>query len=272
MKIKVLLVPSIIVLSIILGIWIIYPAYSNGSTGARDLYDQLTKERVKLNSILGESGNASKLSAQLDTISSDKDVLYEFIPSDMKESEIIDNLNKMASDSGLLIYGLSVSQPILSVATIDVPQTMGSTSLDATGPVDAAGIPVSVLPVAKSFEADMQISGSYDQIKNFLEKMNVFARYNTEASVSLKKGLSASTDGSSSADASTASLDVLTADLKINFNVLEKAKLSEGNVNDSVFSSSTLDTQVISQIKSRYSGTALKLDIGQTGKTNPFIP
>lgn len=274
MKIKLLLVPSVITLIIVLGIWLVYPAYSNGSTGARDHYDQLKAEKAKLDSIMSKSGNVSKLATQLDSLGADKDVVYEFVPSDIKESEIIDNLNRFAADSGLLIYGLSVDRPSLEVTAPEVPQTMGSTSLDA-GATDVSVVPAApVLPKAKNFEANIQVSGNYDQIKNFLEKVNVFARSNNLDSLLLKKGISSVTGGTSNATISTTApaLDVLTADMKIGFNILDKVKLSDGNVNDPVFSNSSFDTKIISQIKDQRSGTAMKLDIGQQGKTNPFMP
>lgn len=272
MKIKLLMVPSIIVLAIVLGIWLIYPAYSNGSTGVKDRKDQLQAEKLKLDSILGRSGNASKLSSQLESLQIDRDALYEFVPVDMKESEIIDNLNKMASDSGLLVYGISISQPKLEVASVEVPATMGSTSIDPNNPMGNVDVNAIVLPKVKNFETDMQISGNYEQVKGFLEKVDVFARHGNVTSIFLKKGLSTTSVSSADPADDMTSLDVLTANLKLTFNILEKAKLSEGNIADPIFSSSNLDTKVISQIKAQYSNAALKLDIGQTGKPNPFLP
>lgn len=271
MKIKLLMVPSIIVLAIVLGVWLIYPTYSNGSTGVKDHRDQLQAEKLKLDSILGKSVNSNSLSSQLEALQADRDVLYTFVPVDMKESEIIDNLNKMASDSGLLIYGLSISQPKLEVAPVEAPMTMGSTSLDASSSTGAE-VSVVILPKVKNFVSDMQVSGSYEQIKTFLEKVDVFARYVSVNNVFLKKGLSTTSVSSTDSTTDTASLDVLTANLKLTFDILEKAKLSDNNVTDPVFSTSSLDTKIISQIKNQYSNAALKLDIGQVGKPNPFLP
>ncbi len=265
------MVPSMILLAIVLGIWLVYPAYSNGSTGVKDHYNQLNAERAKLASVQGKSGNANKLSSQLESMPADKDTLYEFVPVEMKESEIIDNLNKMAADSGLLIYGLSVSQPKMDV--VEAPVTVSSTSLDPNSPT--SDVPVATLPKEKSFAANMQISGSYAQMKSFFDKVDTFARYNSMATMFLKKGLSTAPGATGTATSSTTdttALDVLTANLEIDFNVLDRATLSDGNITDSVFANSILDTKVISQIKSQYSNAALKLDVGQEGKANPFLP
>ncbi|MFA7319807.1 MAG: hypothetical protein WC022_04415 [Parcubacteria group bacterium] len=272
MKIKLLLVPSIITLIVILSIWLVYPAYSNGSTGVKDHYTQLQSEKAKLDSILGKSDNASKLSSQLDSLGKDGDVVYEFIPSDIKESEIIDNLNRMAADSGLLIYGLSVGRPSLEVAAPEAVVTMGSTSLDPANPSAPPAVPI--LPKPKNFEANIQVSGNYDQIKNFLGKVDVFARYDNLNNLILKKGVSSVTGGTSNpaTGTDTTALDVLTANVKIGFNLVDKATLSGDNVNDPVFSGGSFDTGIISQIKSQRSGAAMTFDIGQKGKANPFMP
>jgi len=258
MKLKLILVPGIIALIVVLGIWFIYPAYSNGTDGVMDHYKQLKAEKQKLDSIKGKSGNANSLSSQLDSLGSDKEALYEFVPTNIKESEIVNNLNKMAADSGLLIFGLTVGRPSLSVASMEAPQKPGINP----------SIPV--LPKAKTFSADMQISGSYDQVKTFLNKVDNFARYEAIASLNLKKGSSVS--GQAGAGAPDPSMDILAADLKITFNMLDKAKLSGDNVNDAVFSSSSLNTDIISQIKSSRSELAVGVDTGQKGKANPFLP
>lgn len=267
MKIKLILVPSIVVLIIVLGIWFVYPAYSNGTNGLMDNYSKLKAERQKLESIKGKSGNANELAAQLDSMGTEKDILYEFIPAKIKESEIVNNLNKMAADSGLLIYGLSVGRPSLEVASIAAPQTLGSTSIDATISVNKA---VSVLPKAKNFEASMQISGSYDQVKTFMDKLSNFARYNKITSFYVKKGDAAS--GGSNDTNVNASTDLLIVDLKAEFNLLNEAKISNSNVSDSVFSSSNMDTKIVSEIKSARTGLAVGVDTGQKGKSNPFMP
>jgi hypothetical protein len=149
---------------------------------------------------------------------------------------------------------------------------MGSTSLDATNPVAAPAIPV--LPKPKNFEANIQVSGNYDQIKTFLEKVDVFARYSNLNNLILKKGISSVTGGvnNSPTAANAPALDVLTANVKIGFNLVDRATLSGDNVNDPVFSNGSLDTKIISQIKSQRSGAAMTFDIGQKGKANPFMP
>ena len=277
MKIKLLVVPSLIALIVVLSIWLVYPAYSNGSTGVRDNYNKLKSEQVKLDSLRGKSGNVSKFTSQLDALSSNKDVLYNFVPESMNESEIVDNLNKMAVDSGLLVYGITINQPKLNATTSVAPETLGTTSLsDTSGNIDS---PVaSALPTVKSFETDMSVSGNYLQIKDFLNKANSFARYSDIATLSLKTQLLTSATGNSSevAPPSVASggavPSTLMAAITMDFDMLQKATLSNGNVDDPVFSGENLDTQIISKIKDRYNVLALPLSVGQKGNSDIFTP
>ncbi len=263
MKIKLLAVPSIIVLIIVLSIWVVYPAYSNGATGVMDNYNKLKSEQVKLNSLQGKSGNAGKLSSQLENMSSGNDVLYEFIPVDMKENEILDNLNKMASDSGLLVYSVSIKQPQPDAATIDEPS---ATSADPSDPT-ASMLVSAPLSVAKSFETDVEVSGNYTQIKDFLNKMNGFVRHSSLVSFSLKKQSLVAADGTAPVVSNT-----LAASIILDFDVMKKAMLSDGNVDDPVFSDGNLDTDIITKIKNQYNVAALTLDTGQKGKSDIFMP
>ena len=48
MKIKVILAPLLIVMTVILIIWFVYPAYSNGSDGLKDQLQILDKENKRL--------------------------------------------------------------------------------------------------------------------------------------------------------------------------------------------------------------------------------
>lgn len=272
MKLKLLLVPTIIVLVIILGIWIIYPAYSNGSDGVKDRYDQLKAEQAKLESVRGKGDNVNALTAQLDKSSAEKGVLYGFVPTNMKESEIIKTLSQMASDSGLLVYNLSINQPVLSASNLNATVTMGG-SLDAnaagaSGSADATAAPI--MPSPKNFETDMGVIGNYSQIKDLLGKLNNFSRYNQIASVTLRRNI----DSVNVATTNTPSTqtNVLMADMKINFNILDKSTLSDSNAGDAVFSSGNLDMKIVSQIKASRGISAIGLDTGQTGKADPFTP
>jgi Tfp pilus assembly protein PilO len=110
MKLKLLLMPSIIALSIILLIWLVYPAYSNDTDGLKERYNQLGLEKEKLSDIENKSLNIAKLSSDLSALSEDREFIEKFLPENIKEEEIIDNLNFLANSSGLSVLDISVEK------------------------------------------------------------------------------------------------------------------------------------------------------------------
>ena len=187
-------------------------------------------------------------------MSSEKNILHEFIPESLKEEEIVDNLSFLASSKGASLLSLNI-QEIKKGLPVD-----DSVSIDPE-----TGLPVlEILPKAREYDVILKMVGSYENIKAFIDSANKLARYNNFATVHIKKNISGEKDAILS--------NVLVADMELNFNTLEKAKLSEGTVNDPVFSSTRLNFGVVSKIKNRSNVDVLKLNVGQIGKTNPFNP
>jgi len=252
MKTKILLVPLIISIIIALSIWLVYPAYSNGNNGVKEKYEQLKKEQKNLSNIQNKSANAQKLSSQLSTLS-DKNVLYGFIPKSAKEEEIVDNLNFLASSAGLSIFNIDLSyskQNTLLNNSSQSNQTSDSESL----------------PIAKTFKVKIKVAGSYEAIKQFIGSVNKLNRYNDVTILNIKKNMNNQEENVNT------SVNMLLTDMETTFDILPQAKLSDQNVNDPIFSSDKLDTKIISKIKDARNTKVFQLDIGQKGKTNPFLP
>lgn len=254
MKTKILLVPLVITIIVALSIWLVYPAYSNGKNGVKEKYEQLKKEQKKLSNIQNKSANAQKLSSQLASLS-DKNILYGFIPRSDREEEIIDNLNFLASSAGLSVLNFNPEQNTRLNNSDQSNQDSASESL----------------PVAKTFKAKVEISGSYEAIKQFFGSVNKLSRYNDITILNIKKNVNNQNVNNQGENANVPA-NTLLADMEITFDILPQAKLSDQNVNDSIFSSSKLDTKIISKIKDARNTKVFQLDVGQKGKTNPFLP
>ncbi|MDR3559522.1 MAG: hypothetical protein P4L62_01530 [Candidatus Pacebacteria bacterium] len=252
MKVKILLMPLTIVIAIALLIWYVYPAFSNGSDGMLDKYGQLKKENAQLTDLEGKSSNVDGLASQLDSNPGDKTTMMEFIPDQIEEEQVVDNLNYLASSNGLAVLNISISQPTIPTAT--TPDSSG----DAAAPADSS----ESAPVATDFSVKYSVFGTYDQVKGLLGKLNSFGRYNDVSSLDIEK--------QTSQQDSSAATDSLKADLVLNFNYFKPVALSSDT--SQVFLSSKLDTSVIDQIKSSQNVPVLHLSVGQMGKSNPFIP
>lgn len=264
MKIKLLIAPAIIIIAIIVVISFVYPAYRNGSDGAKDKYDQLKAEQTKLSGIQGKSGNAVKLSAQITALSSNADVLYEFMPKEIKNEEIIDNLNYLASTSGLAVNEITISPSkqdsagSSSAVSETVPNLPSDIPAAVLTQMQAAGVlATQSLAQMQEAQANIKLSGNYDQLKNFLNSVDKLGRYKSVSYCSIKK---------------SDSPDMLGIELNINFGFAKETVLSGDMANDTLFATGKLNTDIISKIKNQASGNVIRLDVGQKGKANPFTP
>ena len=289
MKVKLLLMPLTIVISIALLIWYVYPAFSNGSDGLMDKYSQLKKENAQLADLESKSSNVDSLAAQLANDSEDKATLMEFIPDQVKEEQIMDNLNYLASSGGVALVDISISQPTDSTTSTSNSAAVSVTPDGAASPATPDGTaapvtpdgaaspatPVSATPT--DFSVKYSVAGTYSQVKSLLNKLNSFGRYDDVSSLSIKvqqaqSSQSTSSDaGSQTSSQNAASVaDSLQTDFTLTFNYFKPVALSSDA--NQVFSSNKLDTSVIGQIKSSQNVPVLHLNIGQTGKSDPFIP
>jgi len=253
--------PLFILLSIVLLIWFVYPAYTNGVDGLKEELSRKKVEQDKLDKLMAKKANIEALAADMENNSEKKDVIFKYLPEKNKEEEIIDNLNYLASKEELSIMNLSVGQPIISTATA-LPEGSG---LDENGdplPVDASGVPIPQAPVkpkALDFQAEFSVVGRYEKMKSLVDKIYKFERFNNFSSLEIKK-----------AD-ETGDSDLLKADMVISFNLYSPVK-NTTNIEQIDFSRAKFDLSVADKIKSMKSTSILDLVIDQTGKPNPFMP
>jgi Tfp pilus assembly protein PilO len=250
MKIKILLVPLAIAIVIVILIWWVYPSYTNGVDGVKEKLSELSEKKSKLADLSGKSLNVDALSQELASMPEDIQTLYSFIPEEIKEEEIVDNLSFFASKSKVAISEITVSQPKLNVP-LSLPD---ETSLLLTPP----------LPTVEIVKTKVKILGNYDNIKDFFDNISKLNRYNNFTILNISKV--------GSSPESEIPGNILTAEADINFNILEKAKLSDSNIGDAVFSKNSLDKETISEIKNQKNSNTFELNIDRKGKANPFIP
>lgn len=257
MKLKILIMPLIIVAIVVFSIWIVYPAYSNGVDGMKEKKDELKKEQDKLIDIQNKNQNIAKFSSQIDSLPEEKLILYKFIPETRKEEEIVNNLNFLASNSSLLVSAID------TVKSKEQARISAMAEVDASVVNEKTGEKVKQLPIDEKFEARIKLEGSYDKIKEFLGNVYKLDRYNSTKSLKIEK---------KKGKAGEVSQSVLSLDMAVNFNYLNKAEISGDNINDKLFSETGLDTTIISKIKEQKSINNYALSVDQKGKTNIFVP
>ena len=246
-------------ISLALVIWFVYPAITNGTDGLLEEYKQLKKEREKSAQLETKSQNVKKLSAQLASSPEEKKVLFQFLPDSMKEEEIIDNLNFLATNSSLSVIDLSVDQPIEEVVAIENT----SVTMDASeqGLVEGQEGPLPVLePTERNFEVTFSVVGDYEKVKDLLGKMSALERFNEIETLEIRKPTGQEGTGNS-----------LITDAVLKFNFLKKRDVLP-DVESSAFSLEKFSMKTIGDIKNSKSTAILKLNIDQAGKANPFLP
>jgi len=255
MKIKILIMPFIIVIIITISIWLVYPAYSNGVNGVRENYIKLKSEQAKLAELQGKSENVNNLSAQISSLS-EKDVLYSFVPTEIKEEEIINDLVNLSANSGLFLFSSMINQPTKEISDGEI--SVVETSKPANG--DA----ILSMPKVKNIKTEIKLAGSYEKIKDFLISIEKLNRSNDFEILEISKN---NIDSNLSADPGILSVNATT-----DFNFMKLAKLDNSNVSSPVFSSSKLQTKIIEDIKNKKNTNNYQLSVEQRGKSNLFQP
>lgn len=258
MKVKILMMPLIIGITVAVLIWLVYPAYSNGNNGVKENYSKLKVEQAKLTELKSKSENISTLSVQLSSIP-EKNVLYNFVPEKIKEEEIINDLVNLAANSGLLLFDSMVSQPVKESQAIKEVVPVADESGDgATLSLSAS------MPKMQNVKTEIKLAGNYEKIKDFLNNLEKFSRSNRVEILDINKN-------NSEVESST-NQDVLLVNATINFNVLKEAKLDSSSINSPIFDNSKLEANIISDIKNKKNASVFQLNVDQKGKGNIFQP
>jgi Tfp pilus assembly protein PilO len=247
MKLKLLLMPTLI-LVLILVLWLVYPAFTNGTDGLKEKYQEMKTEQAKLDDLLEKKANILVLSAELDARAEEKKVLYDFVPASREDEEIIESLNFFAFNSGLSIFGISVVKgQAVSVAR----------SAEAVENQEA------ILPQVQNISVELQLAGGYEKMKEFIANIGRLERYNNFSVVRISKDRQ-------NREGNPAASNFLVADLTVDFNVLENATFTQGHLENPVFSSKKLDFKIVSDIKEKRNSAVPTLNIDQRSRQNPF--
>jgi len=261
--------PLLITLMIILVIWYIYPAYTDGSGGIKEQRVELERERGKL-AVLGKKiENSQKLSTQIIKDEESRNILFTYLPEKNKEEEIIDNLNFLASsEEGLSVQEISVAQPEKKSVAVSSPSE--SALPDSAPGMEAAGMPgmgmeaVQAKPEAEYFTVSLAVAGEYGKIKSFLDKVYRLKRFNRVLSLDIGKP-------QESGEETSVSPDALEAGAVLEFSVYGKEKQAV-DAENKIFSEGVFTMNIIQKVKDRTNTDMLKLNAEQQGKGNPFLP
>lgn len=268
MKIKLLLAPSLVVATLVLLIWFVYPAYTNPpiadpsiptggimsgkNDGVKERYEALQAEEKKLSTVDERMSHAKSLSADIAANNDKKEALYAFIPDSSKEEELIDMINYIAGKEGLSVINISVIPAKEDAVLSGAAAAASSPDPQAVSPV-----------TAKDVEVDLVVMGGYEQIKNVVGRIYLLKRFNKLTNLSIVPA--ANVDGNQ--DGNTLQMNIT-----LLFDMLKKSS-SLVSAENPVFTNAKFNMAVINNIQTVKEGEILKLESGPLGTVaNPFLP
>lgn len=266
MKIKFIIAPALIVFIIIMLIWYIYPAYTNGVDGVAQKFQKLTRQKELNDKLDKNTNNMKSLIADMETNSSQDAIIFNYIPEDREEEKIIENLNSLAQDSSLSVIKISLSEKkdaTLLPGSVSADQLSADPLVVPTTP-NASAVPINpVTPKAKpnKLEVELIVVGDYGNIKNLLGKIQKLKRFNQLSLLEIEELAIESGEGNGS----------LQANITLEFDYLGRLKkMASGDVDNEVFSRGTFNRAVAEKIKDNLSIELNNVSLDQRGKSNPF--
>ncbi len=270
MQIKILIVPALIILSFILGIGFIKPDYDT----LMQKRAELAQKQSQVSMIETTKENIATLDRQLTEKSDLEGFVSRYYPETLDQERIIDSFNFMATQSGLIISsmemkeiikpdkeeGLGVGGPLTSVPGDGTGQVSGP-------PVDPAAALAATTPIFKTpkpvlYVARVQVKGSYENIKNFMDRLAHMDRANNLVLVSIA-------DNKQQTDGETSDQTQLVGTFEAQFGYL-KLTNGESALSMPIFSQSSLPVTQLEQVKEWATSAVPALTVSQSGKANPF--
>jgi hypothetical protein len=262
MKLKIFLIPVLIILIVIIAIWVIYPKFQD----LNNKQATLKVANAKLADILDKNNKADILGQSLIGNTDKRNTLLTYIPDQEKEEEIISNLNSLANAGSLFVFGMSVA-PVEVVPDVSVEDTSGLAAPTDNGMI----VPVAAAkPLTSNFKVSLGVTGTYENIKELLKKIVSLRRFNSVVGLVISKDeTKASTDEKIKAE-DQASNNNLRASISLSFNYIAKDN-SVVNIENSVFSEGSFDMSVVDDIKNKMNTVMNGLTVGAIGLANPFV-
>lgn len=265
MSLKILLVPSLIIGILIIAIGYIKPGVMT-LFEKKTQFDQVVSQAEQLDTIVN---NTASLKGQMKTQSDDVDFLKRYFPGKPDVEVGIDQLNYLASQSGVAVKDVQVAEiKKEQVAQVEADDAATSSADVLFAPAETAGsLPVSVKKTYTplTYTITIQTIGSYDAVKSFLAnvmKSHRFIRI-SEASIALP-GVTANQQQQQQPNG-----DVLESEFSVDFLVLPEVVLTTA-LGDATFDAAKLDFSPLDGIRLNQDGAIPDLPMVETGKANLF--
>jgi hypothetical protein len=272
MSLKLLFVPSLIVLCLILGIGFIKPDFDEFRQ-KRTALAAKEKEAANVENVVQ---NVSALNGFLDQHKDQENFVDHYYPSTLDQGRVIDTLNYLASQSGVSVSSMTLAEIETAKQEDDLGAGGPLTSVGTPGDPLAAGpmalVPSYTPPKPKAYEAKVTARGDYANLKAFLERLGSMDRLHDEKSFSIGNDTQSGQTGTPATggegEGQPAS-NLLSASFEARFEYLPVDK-GVSALTIPVFSQNTIDLKAVESLKSGSLSEVPELTPASGGKANPF--
>jgi hypothetical protein len=240
-----------LVISVSIFLGYVWPSISDART-ANALYlqkqaelGQLEEKQQKIDDINNKITNDS-VSIQL---------LSGYLPKTRTEEQVLNNINFIATSAGVSLANIALTNvpPVVKQQQDDAPVLDGGQPLIADPTMPVVALDAETLLGFTS--AKISASGSYENLQMFVDKLQHSGTHGKLKSFSIEKNKAEGGQG------------LLVADLVIDFGYLSPIKFDNQMLATFV---PTFDSAAVEPLKNFVSQKNQAIDIGNTGKTNPF--
>lgn len=259
MSLKLLLFPTLIILSVVLIIWYIKPDIET-------ILTQQEMERVKqseLENVEQIGKNIQSLTAFLDQKNDTEKLVKRYYPDKMDQERTLDVINFLAQQSGVVITSLSmIENPRMK----DVPQAQEVNADPFASAEGEAGATPATSTSPESYQAKVRTMGTYSNLRNFFDRLYHTDRMRVMNELTLEQidESERSREGQEIIPA-----DFLTASVGVDF--FYAPTLNAGNaLHHELFKKNTLDLGTATQLVDLVNSPVGDLAPASSGKSNPF--
>jgi len=260
MRLKILVVPFSILVSLILVIGYIKPDI----TVLQDKRVLLETKKEQSTWIATLLGNVDTLTSSLNGQPESESLVKTYLPKTMDQDRTIDMFNYLASQSGVFVSDMNMKEVVLESVREDAILTPAQAPLvtGVEGGVTPVAPVVSLKPKVQAYMAEVEVKGSYEGIKGFFDRVSHMNRYHKILTFSI---------GTEKDDSGEETAGVLTGSLQSRFDYFPLQPV-ESALNVPIFLRGTVDSSQVASLLSWVSYTVPPLMQSGTGRTNPFQP
>ena len=250
MRLKFLFFPVMLIVSVALFFGYVWPDINTVGT--------LKEEKAGMEKQLAQADEKQKA---IDTVnvSMKQDpaattAILTYLPQKRAEEKIINNLNFMATSESVVLTNLSIVD-IAPKVPEQSTMPVGATPINATGDLAGASAVMATPENSMQFsEATLQLSGTYDNLSVFINKLQHEEMYNKV------KSLSITADNQEKPE-------LLSANIVVDFGYLLPTKLNSQNIDKL---KPGFNTNFNQELQKYIAQKTVNIDLGSIGRTNPF--